>query len=272
MHFPKFWKLAKSGEVSAWGWSDVSVTDALAVGAKRVDRVIAWLKGERDCPEAAYDYPGRPMREEVLREFRAANGELIAAVTRNTQGCEVLNVANLLFVDIDEPQSRGGFFKSLFGKKPPGFEGSTLAKVGSWVAAHPDWGIRAYRTRAGIRLVATHKPYNPEDPVCAEVFAAFEADPLYRKLCASQKCFRARLTPKAWRCGLTSPGVRWPWRDAQAESEFKAWNAKYQTESKNFAVCRQLGHFGQSEIHTMISELVAFHDTAARVGANLPLA
>ncbi len=67
---------------------------------------------------------------------------------------------------------------------------------------HPDWGWRIYRTKAGFRLLATHRPVFPSEPLAEEAFQEFKADILYRKLCVNQKCFRARLTPKSWRCGV----------------------------------------------------------------------
>lgn len=272
MHFPKFWKLAKKGGVSAWGWSDSSVADALTAGLARVDRIVAWLKSEQPTPLSTYGYPDRPMREEVLREFRNSQGELVAAVSRNSYGCEVLNTARLLFVDVDEtPPGLGAFLKKLFGKSES-FEASTSATIQKWITAHPDWSVRAYRTRAGIRLLATHQPISPEDGISSEAFAAFHADRLYRKLCLNQKCFRARLTPKPWRCGLDKPSFRWPWRDQDAEADFKVWSVKYQQAAAGFSVCRLLGQFGRGEIHPEFQELVSFHDAAVRLGTDLPLA
>lgn len=272
MHLPKFWKLAKKGEVSAWGWSDVSAADAVAAGLKRVDRIIAWLKANQPTPLSDYGYPNRPMREEVVREFRNSNGELVAAVSRNSYGCLVLNTTRLLFVDIDEPApGPGAFFKKLFGRSES-FELSTTAAIETWIATHPGWGLRAYRTRAGIRLVATHQPVAPDDRLCHEAFSAFGADRLYQKLCANQKCYRARLTPKPWRCGLDKPRFRWPWDGEDEESSFKAWEEKYQKVAADFAVCRLLGQFGRDAVHPELSELVLFHDHAVRLETNLPLA
>ncbi len=78
-----------------------------------------------------------------------------------------------------------------------------IAKAELWTRNHSDWGWRIYRTRAGLRLLATHALFDPETAAADGVFDALGADPLYRQLCKTQKCFRARLTPKYWRCEAT---------------------------------------------------------------------
>lgn len=271
MHFPKFWMLAKKGGVSAWGWSDVSTSEALSDGLKRVDRLIDWLRNGMQGERGPYGYPDRPMREDVVREFRNASGELKAAVSRNSYGCLVLNTTEMLFVDVDEEGT--GFVEqvmNLFGGKR--FESNLLGRVKNWIASHPGWGWRVYRTRAGIRLLATHQPIATDSPICFEAFKAFRADRLYQKLCANQKCFRARITPKPWRCGMQKLKFRWPWRDAAAEREFSEWEQRYSSASRNHSICRFLGHFGKTEIHPELRELITFHDTETRIQTGLPLA
>lgn len=271
MHFPKFWSLARKGGVSAWGWSDTSQNDSLTDGLKRVDRIIEWLRNDLKGERGRYGYPNRPMREEVVRQFHDSRGEICAAVTRNSYGCLVLNTARMLFVDVDERSP--GLVRALKTLLRGGrFEQSLLTNVEKWIAAHPGWGWRTYRTRAGIRLLATHQPVSPEDPVCAEAFKAFDADWLYRKLCANQKCFRARITPKPWRCGVEKPRVRWPWSDAAAEARFAEWEREYRVAADRHATCRLLSHLGDTKVHPELRELVSFHDSATRIESGLPLA
>ena len=227
-----------------------------------------------------YGYPDRPMREEVLRAFRDADGKLKAAVSRNSYGCLVLNTAAALFVDIDSPESKeSSFLAGLFGfrrpdkkGKPETFEVTVRDAIRRWLNGHKEWGWRAYQTRAGIRLLATHQPVTPEDPATRDAFQHFGADPLYQKLCANQKCFRARLTPKPWRCGVDKPRIRWPWRDAAAEAAFHNWERSYQAAAAKHATCRLLGQFGNPTVHAELHELVEFHDQATRITTVLPLA
>src|SRR5690349_9053154 len=100
MYFPKFWQRAKAGDVVTWGWSDIGEDDALKKAQERQARVLALLRSGEGAL-ARYGYPDRPMREEVLREFRSSNGSTVATVSRNSVGCRVLNTEGLLFVDVD---------------------------------------------------------------------------------------------------------------------------------------------------------------------------
>jgi hypothetical protein len=280
MHFPRYWIIAERGQVSAWGWSDESPAQAEAQAVSRVDRILEWLRRGEDRQAQRYGYGDRPMREEVLKEFRAPDGTLTAAVTRNSYGCLVLNTATLMFVDVDAPQAKeSGFLAGLFGFRRPDksrqgsdFEAGLRESVNRWLASHPTWGWRLYRTRAGMRLVATHEPVGPDDPQCREAFEWFAADPLYRRLCASQKCFRARLTPKPWRCGGDKPRHRWPWKDAKAEAAFQQWEHGYMKAAGQHATCELQGQFGKSDWHPALAPLIDFHDTTTRATAKLPLA
>jgi hypothetical protein len=271
MHFPKHWRLARKGGVCAWGWSDVSAEAAQADGERRVHRIIDWLRNNMQGERGPYGYPDRAMREEVLREFYQPDGGISSVVSRNSYGCQVLNTASAMFIDVDEKRtSLLTALKSLFGDGK--FEPNLLAKVQRWIAAHPNWGWRVYRTRAGIRLLATHQPFPPDDPICQSAFHEFGADHLYRKLCANQKCYRARLTPKPWRCGVEKPPHRWPWRDAAAQSAFEDWDRRYQAAANSYATCKLLGQFGSPVIHPALKSLVKFHDDTTRAGSGLPLA
>jgi hypothetical protein len=283
MHFPRFWKKANDGQLIAWGWSDTSPDDAAANASSRAQRIREWLskRDRKSRIDTTYGYPDRPMREEVLREFQDAQGQLAAVVSRNRAGCLVLNTANLMFVDIDidEPRTKpDGLLSRLFGGKKaaaPGenpIERKIKTLAAGWLVAHPGWGWRIYRTRAGIRMIATHAPVQQGDPVVADAFSAFNADPLYRNLCERQQCFRARLTPKSWRCKIPNLRAYWPWESEKAEAKFRAWEQHYLNAAKDFATCRLIGQFGAQEIHPSLAELVAFHDKATRVDTDMPLA
>ena len=51
------------------------------------------------------------------------------------------------------------------------------------------------------------RPYSRPIAPADQVFDTLGADPPYRRLCRTQKCFLARLTPKPWRCGVAKPPV-----------------------------------------------------------------
>ena len=277
MNFPKYWAKASAEAATCWRWSNTSLQEAqqLAAAAARqlADRVRA-----TGWPTQRYGYSDRPLREPVLRELTDAAGHCAAVVTRNAYGCQVLNTAQALFVDIDlpEPKPTGSLFQRLFGKPAPAPvnapEAAALARIESWTQARPGSGWRVYRTRAGLRLLATHALFDPEAPETDAVFDQLGSDPLYRRLCKVQKCFRARLTPKPWRCGLYSPPARWPWSDARAEAQFATWEKSYREASHAKATCTLIQTVGNTQIHPALQELLALHDEATRIGTALPLA
>lgn len=267
MNFPKFWAQGKSGGFAVWRWSDTSVSEARESAQAAAER-LAGLFEAHNLPDEKYGYGNRPMREPVLKEMRNAAGELSAAVTRNSYGCHVLNTTGALFVDVDLPEpkkSGGGLFGSLFGKRaePEDPAKTAMAKAGAWAQAHPWWNWRTYRTRGGLRLLATHALFDPSDPVCEQVFDAVDADPLYRKLCQTQKCFRARLTPKPWRCRIGHPPARWPFADAGEEQAFANWDSKYQAACRAKATC-QLVDLGSGEVHAELRDIIALHDETTK--------
>src|SRR5579884_1359768 len=273
MNFPKFWAKGSVGNFVCWRWSSESLAEAQTLAIEAAQRLADRFRaGEFLQSHGAY-YPDRPFREQVLHEIRDNAGELAAVVTRNSYGCQVLNTARAMFVDIDLPDRRpGGFLQKLFGKSRGETQESALARIENWSRSRPDWGWRIYRTRAGLRLLATHGPIEAGSAAADEVFDALGADPLYRKLCQTQKCFRARLTPKPWRCGVRSKPARWPWLDARQEKLFQKCEAQYQSFSFNWATCALLSQIGNPNVHPGVQPILKLHDGATRVESSLKLA
>ena len=229
--------------------------------------------GERPSAHAGY-YPNRPFREQVLNEIKNLSGGVIAVVTRNSYGCQVLNTARVMFVDIDFSETeQAGFFGRLFGKKSASAgESTALAKIQEWSRGHPDWSWLAYRTCAGLRLLATHALLDADSPATDSVFDALGADPLYQRLCQSQKCFRARLTPKPWRCGVPGTPDRWPFSDARTEQRAQKWVKHYDAFAFNWATCRLIEQIGPPVVHPEVQPILSLHDSATRVDSQLRLA
>ncbi|HWF19889.1 MAG TPA: hypothetical protein VG754_11505 [Verrucomicrobiae bacterium] len=251
------------------------MTEAQTLANEAVQKLADRIRGGDRPPAHGMYYPDRPFREQVLHEIRTDAGDLAAVVTRNSYGCQVLNTARVMFVDIDLPEPKsGGFFKMLFGKAGPPLvtQEVAMAKIEKWSSQRPEWGWRIYRTRAGLRLMATHALVEPNSPDAEEVFEKLGADPLYRKLCQTQKCFRARLTPKPWRCGIRSKPARWPWLDARQEKLFQKWDAQYQSFSFNWATCALLSQIGNPTVHPEVQPILKLHDGATRVESDLRLA
>jgi hypothetical protein len=279
MKFPRHWALAQVGAGLAWGWSDTSQAEAQAEAQRRAAGLDARLRGSARPPSSDGYYPDRPMREEVLHELAHDDQGLSAAVTRNASGAEVLNAAQMLFVDVDlPPPAAPSLLARLLGAPslapgaPSPAEAAVVARAVTWTQTHPGWGWRIYRTAAGLRLLATHALFYPDDEVVQEVFRALGADPLYCRLCLSQDCFRARLTPKPWRIGLREAPPRWPWADAAAAAQFTAWSKAYRDASARYATCALVQTAGSTEVLPELRPLVEWHDAACKVGSGLPLA
>lgn len=151
-----------------------------------------------------------------------------------------------------------------------------MARVEAFIAAHPDWHLRLYRTPAGLRVLAMHQTFPPHDDAVARLFQSLRADPLYEVMCKVQHCFRARLTAKPWRIGMgrrIRPTVA-AWSREQANlPERLAWIADYERKAAGFAACRYQGSLGDtSRVDPKAERVQRLHDAMARAGQALPLA
>ena len=88
----------------------------------------------------------------------------------------------------------------------------------------------------------------------------------------SSTCFRARLTPKPWRCGLTPPPNRYPWEDAGAEARYRDWEQHYEQGIARYAVCKLITQLGPAETHPDVEPVLALHDEMTRLTDQRPLA
>ena len=280
MNFPKFWAKGTSGDFSCWRWSFQNLAEAQALANEAARQLAQRFRDGVYPKQGGHYYPDRPAREQILQEITDARG-LSAVVTRNSYGCLVLNTARAMFVDIDLPEPPkprgGGFLSKLFGKPAPQLpqpnpEYEALARVENWTRNNSPWGWRVYRTRLGLRLLATQGPVESDSRTTDEVFEALGADPLYRKLCKTQKCFRARLTPKPWRCGQGRLNHRWPWLTPREEQKFQKWQTAYQSASAEWATCAFVRLIGNESVHPEVQVIIKLHDEATRANSELPLA
>jgi hypothetical protein len=278
MNFPQFWARGTSGDFLVWRWSVKSMAEAQSLADEAARQLAARFRAGNFPPKHGGYYPDRPFREQILREIKNGSGETTAVITRNSYGCLVLNTARVMFVDIDlpEPKQPGGFLKRLFGKPaiapPTNPQNEALMRIENWTRNNSEWGWRIYRTRSGFRLLATQGLVDANSDTANNVFEALGADPLYRKLCNSQKCFRARLTPKPWRCGLRSKPERWPWLDAKREERFKKWDKQYLSCAADWATCEFVRQIGNPVIHPEVQIILQLHDEPTRAESKLQLA
>jgi hypothetical protein len=149
-----------------------------------------------------------------------------------------------------------------------GHEILVVQKIREFLRQHPAWNVRVYRTPGGLRLLATHQPFDATDPLVQEFFDAVGTDPLYVRMCRNQQCFRARLTAKPWRIGVPGhmrprPGL-WPVRPEKMAVR-QQWIARYEQAAAGFAACRFVESLGSGAMHPDIGEVVELHDREARV-------
>jgi hypothetical protein len=269
---------------AAWGWSASSIDEARHRAIAAAQRVLQWLIDPRrhDAPRESVQYTylaDRPPREEIIQEFHDGAGEPLALVTRNAYGSLVLNARDLMFVDVDLPRPSlrpARLLRALFGGREPAVspsEEQALEKIRAWCAARPDISLRLYRTAAGFRACLVDRPRPANAAASRAILDELGADPLYRRLCEVQECFRARLTPKPWRIGLRAPTDRYPFLDAAAAERHHEWLRLYDDHAPRYATCRLVETHGPDKVHPDLASLVMLHDSlTAATQKNLTLA
>lgn len=238
----------RSYALRLWGWSTTSLGHAAQVAAERVFEVAQRIRAGQELGRGGY-YPRLPLREEVLEEIRSADGTLVAAITRNRYGAEVLNTDAVLIADVDLPGSKartrfarlmGGIFGSRGDTGAGTSEGGVLAHIDEYARTHPDLGVSTYRTAAGFRVLITGAHALPESPEAQQIMRDLATDPVYVTLCATHRTYRARLTPKPWRCGMKALGPQWPWADGPTAEVAATWIERYRQASSGYVVCERI--------------------------------
>lgn len=270
MRFYKYWvreqgKLLIDGEprtACCYGRSDLSEEHAreqareqLAAVQSRIAKGQRRLEGYEPC-----------IREEVVQVIDTHN-----LISRNRYGALVLNSENVVFVDIDRVREGvvSGLKRLLFGPRKQSMHDRIVEMVEKQAAQpeYRDLGIRIYATHSGVRLIVTGRDFAPDSKAVARLFGDFQADQLYAWLCARQKCYRARLTPKPSRMKCRGFKVSFP-RTAEEDAALKTWVAEYEHKAGRFAVCRLIKVLGPSRTHPVIS----LHDNLTKATARLSLA
>ena len=286
MQIPRFWTAVegkestpKGGviELRVFGWSDTSIAEARKVGLEKLSRLAERVRSGADFP-ARYLYDNRPIREEILQELRDPAGATEAFVTRNAYGAEVLNTARLFFADVDDvPIRPTNFFMALkfaFGGRPtiPDDTTDIPASIRSFAESNASWCFRVYRTKAGWRVIVTHELFDPVSERTLQMLQALGSDPNYVRLTKAQQSFRARLTPKPWRCRVKQPKRTFPREEDAAQREHDAWLKKYDAASANYATCRFVTTLGRGRDCDAARRMIELHDRTTRADSKLALA
>lgn len=284
MEIPRFWVRneedvtvddGRALHLVAWGWSGSNQEEASGMARERLLRLVGRVRNREPLPQnPAYLYGNRPLREEIIQEISGSSGEVEAVITRNSYGSLVLNTANVLFIDIDladEPK-RGGFLSGLMGKTKPDPIAERVERIKQQLRS-TGGSFRIYRTAAGLRVLGTDPLYQPADPAAEKLMNSVGADLSFVQLCRVQKSFRARLTPKPWRCGLNTPPGSYPREDGQLRHRFEEWIASYDARCSSHATCRLLDQVGFGRVQDQAARVLEIHDANTRVAKDsLPLA
>jgi len=186
-------------------------------------------------------------------------------VTRNHYGSLVLNANHALFIDVDVAAE---------GCTKPHSEilSETFDDLCIVLGGAKDEGFRIYRTAAGFRALATAHEFDPRSEESNQLMKTVGADTNFVELCSRQNTFRARLTPKPWRCGMTRPPFVYPRVSLEHERCFETWLSQYEHRCQERATCQFLAHVGSTQIHDLVASIVEVHDRETKASSGLPLA
>lgn len=280
MRIPRYWAKAshqtKDNEgaplkISCNWWSDSSLEEARSFASRHALEVAKRVSSGVALNQ--YSYGDRPLREERMREVLGENGEPAAVITRNSYGSLILNTRRVMFLDFDAPETSrlSKSIKRLFGFGSS-FEEEVLSRITSWIKSNPNFGLRLYQTAKGYRGLVSHAYFDPKSQSTENTLVALGCDPLYLKLCKTQECFRARLTPKYWRCrDIPAPPNRFPWESSSEERKFREWERMYKEKSARYATCKFISNYGASNQAAEARIVIEEHDKVACAGdlANL---
>ncbi|HMO12943.1 MAG TPA: hypothetical protein PKD64_16280 [Pirellulaceae bacterium] len=269
MRFPLYWKQVENEKrtVSARGWSDRSLEEAQRNAEQRLARILTALQSNRvDTLRRDYQYViDNNICEFVVERIHDSAGHEIAVISRNAYGSLILNTPKLMMVDIDtdpQPQKPTGLFGKLFGNRnrEPRSQEDELERLRHWQLEHADYSLRVYRTAAGLRAIVPNRDIDAIDEHLLQLMIEMGSDPLYRELCRSQKCFRARLMPKPWRVAIDYPPRKFPFASEQDELEFNAWFERYLIACRGYNVCQLITTLGSRETTPVSEQLIELHD------------
>lgn len=156
-----------------------------------------------------------------------------------------------------------------------GAQARARQRIERFIDENPGWNFRIYQTPAGLRVMATHQTFSPDDPAVARCFAALQADPVYALMCLRQQCFRARVSAKPWRIGIDShlkprPGV-WPVSPERLPAR-AAWIAHYEEKAQPFAACRFWASVGSGVVDAAVAPVQQLHDELSKACLPRPIA
>lgn len=162
-----------------------------------------------------------------------------------------------------------------WARRKGGLEQSMIDRIKKFISRHPDWHVRLYRTPAGLRLLALHRTFSPHDPEVQEFFAATGVDPVYRRMCEKQNCFRARVSAKPWRIGIADRlrprSGTWPVPEDQQPAR-QVWVEHYERTAAAYAACQFIESLGSGRMDPAARAVQQLHDELSQALLARPLA
>ncbi|QWP79509.1 hypothetical protein J5226_22690 [Lysobacter sp. K5869] len=297
-----------------WSDSSLAEAQTMADARARdaFDRILAGETLSRNEPRVPYDAEGLPIREEIVERHgeivvtrnsygaRCLNSPdvlfadvdfkppqagpvswgwfaaaLVAGVACGALVHPVAGIALFIAALVAIGFVRNAAAQRRYREEGGGPEARAMAPVNAFLAAHPHWHLRVYRTPNGFRLLAMHQTFDPLDPQVPAFFQAIGADAYYALLCRYQHCFRARLTGKPWRVGVRERmpprnGV-WP-IPAERMAERESWVAQYERKAEGYAACRFVEALGSRDYVSATQSVQRLHDDLCKADSRLPLA
>ena len=149
---------------------------------------------------------------------------------------------------------------------------AAMDRLRGWMASHPEWRVRVYRTSAGLRYLVTHDVFSPTDPAAQQAMSALGADPQYISSARCRRPFARGLRPSRgaspWRTR------RWAFRTKARRKRRRCGSGRRATTPRRAgrATCRFVEEMGSGAEHPDVTPLRELHDEHTRATSGLPLA
>lgn len=179
--------------------STTETTTALLLATARLMKPAERRQRRCELTDEEYYQPSYELEETI--ECAPAHRVFDAKVTRNHYGSLILNAQAPLFIDVDVETS-GGIHDPKWSE--------TFEDLCTVLGSERSDSFRIYRTAAGFRVLATAREFVPGSEISKRLMNSVGADTNFVDLCGRQNNFRARLSPKPWRCGITRPPFVYP--------------------------------------------------------------
>lgn len=268
MKYNKFWvyqegeAVLKTGKqkIRCLGGSNISLEDAANEARKKILMVEERIHGRKEVFE---EYTVE-IKEELIQEIDTRN-----IITRNYYGALILNSEKIMMMDIDHcPKT----FWELFGfkaKKTP--KERIIERLEKLLAgSYKHLSMRVYETPKGIRCIVNNREFNADSQETEKILRDFHNDWLYVILCKKQNCFRARLTPKPYRCKVPKLKSRFPRSKPEDIAEYERWKTVYEEKIPKYSSCRFIKQI--NEDNGQFKEIIKIHDQISGALEKKPLA